>query len=141
MASYTEVKHYLAHWFQLGKQVMSDSGQVTLQPEKVIQGDRFSPEFEACWAKILEKGSESFYLSGTDQTVAELLSPKWEVVSCARCNMPVPMPQADFTPHPCPCEDLSNWPNEEIPRPRLPINSYRHLGRMNERLRAHSSSD
>lgn len=142
MASYTEVKNYLAHWFQLGKQVMSDDGRVTLQPEKVVQGDRFSPEFEACWAEILKTGGESFHLKGTDQTIAELLSPNWEVVSCARCDMPVPMPQKDFTPpHPCPCEDLSNWPNEDIPRPRLPIDSYQHLTRMNERLQSHSTAD
>ena len=138
MASRTEVKNYLAHWFQLGKQVTSDNGQVTLQAEKVVQGDHFSPEFEACWTEILKTEGKSFYLKGTDQTIAELLSPKWEVVSCARCNMPVPMPQMTFTPFPCPCEDLSNWPNEEIPRPRLPVDSNQHLSRLNERLQSTS---
>jgi hypothetical protein len=135
MASPLEVKHYLAHWFQLGKQVMSDDGRVSYRLQSVIWGDRFSPEFEQCWTEIMQNKGEAYYLKGTDQTIAQLLSPAWEIVDCARCDMPVPIAQKEIALHPCPCDDLSNWPNEEIPRPRLPINSRQRLDNLSARLR------
>ncbi len=42
MASPTEVKTYLAHWFQLMKKIKSDNGRLSYQPERVIQGEHFS---------------------------------------------------------------------------------------------------
>lgn len=138
MATRTEVKNYLAYWFQLGKQVVSDNGSVSYAPDKVIQGDHFTPEFENCWKTIIEKEGRSLYLAGTDQTIAELLSPAWDVVSCSRCNMPVPMPQVEIKAHPCPCNDMDDWPNEEIPQPRLPVNTHNHLYNMKKRLQANS---
>ncbi|MEM9091829.1 MAG: hypothetical protein AAGC93_24205 [Cyanobacteria bacterium P01_F01_bin.53] len=141
MASRTEVKSYLAHWFQLGKQVVSDDGYTTYQPTKVIQGDHFSPEFEDCWAHILETEGRAYYLKGTDQTIAQLLSPAWDIVNCARCEMPIPLTQKELELHNCPCHDLPNWPNEDIPRPRLPINNHRHLSEMNERLKASATKN
>ncbi len=136
MASRTEVKHYLAHWFQLGKQVVNNDGRAIYQPGKIIQGDRFSPEFEDCWADILKREGKDCYLSGTDQTIAELLLPKWDVEGCARCGMPVPLSQSQLSAHPCPCDDLSNWPNADLPQPRLPVDSHRHLDQMNNRLQS-----
>lgn len=135
MASPTEVKTYLAHWFQLGKAVKSDSDTVRYQPKQVIQGERFSPDFETCWAEIIAAKGEALYLEGTDQTIAELLSPSWDVVSCSRCEMPVPIAQTKIETHPCPCNDLASWPNEEIPRPRLPVSTHDHLGQMAKRMK------
>lgn len=134
MASRNEVKSYLAHWFQLGKQVVSDDGQTVYQLPKVVQGERFSPEFEACWAHIIANGGRAYYLNGTSQTIEELLQPTWDIVNCARCEMPIPLTQTELELHDCPCHDLPNWPNEEIPRPRLPVNSQNHLSKMTERL-------
>lgn len=138
MASRIEVKHYLAHWFQLGKQVVSDDGQVSYSPQSVIQGDHFSPEFEQCWTEIMKTEGDTYYLKGTDQTIAQLLSPVWDIVDCARCEMPVPAAQKEITPYPCPCSDIPNWPNEEIPRPRLPVNSQQRLEALADRLQANS---
>lgn len=135
MASLIEVKHYLAHWFQLGKRVLSDSGQESYKPQTVIQGNRFSPEFEQVWDEILKAEGESLFLEGTDETIAELLSPEWDMMSCARCGMPVPVPQVERSERVCPCNDLSTWPNEEIPQPRLPIDSSQRLARLRERLK------
>ncbi|MEY2833558.1 MAG: hypothetical protein RLZZ574_2817, partial [Cyanobacteriota bacterium] len=36
MASATEVKTYLAHWFQLGKKLAWRNGEAELLPQKVI---------------------------------------------------------------------------------------------------------
>ena len=138
MASPEEVKAYLAHWFQLGKKVKSDSGHLSYQPAKVIQGEHFSPEFEDCWAAIMVAEGKALYLEGTDQTIAELLSSEWEVMSCSRCDMPVPIPQKEIKSRSCPCNDLPDWPNEEIPRPRLPVNRLHHLEKMTARLASFS---
>ena len=139
MASRDEVKKYLAHWFQLGKAVISEKNDKTYLPENIIQGNRYSPAFEQCW-DLMVANQKAFYLRGTDQTVADLLSPAWEIASCARCNMPIPMPQVERKPHPCPCEDLSNWPNNELPGPRSPIDSQAHLGKLRSRLQQSSTS-
>jgi hypothetical protein len=134
MASPTDVKTYLAHWFQLGKKVVSDSGHISYHSENIIQCEHFSAQFEACWAAIMVAEGKGLYLEGTDQTIAELLLPTWEVVDCARCQMPVPMPQVEIRAHACPCNDLPSWPNSDIPQPRLPVNSRQHLGQMQDRL-------
>lgn len=140
MASPTDVKNYLAHWFQLGKQVVSDDGQVSYGSDKVIQGDRFSPEFEDCWRKILAAEGKALYLKGTNQTIEQLLSPAWDVTTCTRCDMPVPIPEVEVAPYPCPCNDLPSWPNHDLPSPRLPIDTERHLQQMAERLKSQLDS-
>jgi len=141
MATTTQVKNYLAYWFQLGKQVVTDNGHISYQPEIVIQGDRFSPEFEECWTEILESAGKGCHLEGTDQTIEELLSPKWDVVNCARCDMLVPTPEVAIQSVLCPCNDLPTWPNEELPKPRLPVNSQRQLTAMSARLSSSFSDD
>lgn len=134
MASPSEVKKYLAHWFQLGKGVMSDKDNSLYLPTSIIQGDRYSKEFEQCWQAIMQRDPRTLYLRGTQQSVADLLSPAWEIVGCARCGMPVPLPQTQVPMNPCTCDDLPNWPNEELPRPRLPVNSHDHLEKLRSRL-------
>ncbi len=141
MATPTQVKNYLAYWFQLGKQVVTDDGRTHYKPVTVIQGDRFSPEFEACWTAILKTTGKGCHLEGTDQTIDELLSSKWDVVNCARCNILIPTLEVAIKSVLCPCNDLPGWPNEELPKPRLPIDSHRQLGAMRERLLASFSED
>lgn len=136
MATSEQVKHYLAYWFQLGKQVVTDDGKECYRPKTVIQGDHFSPEFEQCWAEILKTNSRNCHLEGTDQTIDDLLSPAWAVVNCARCDMLIPTPEVVIAQVICPCNDLAGWPNTELPQPRLPVNSHRELSDMSDRLAA-----
>lgn len=128
MASQQKVKHYLAYWFLVGKKVYINNGQELRKPESVLERDRFSDEFEACWQEILSPESGYCYLEGTEQTIEELLSEKWEVQSCARCQMPVPLRNSGVQAGPCPCADLENWPNNDLPFPHLPVNNQKHLG-------------
>lgn len=140
MASPEQVKQYLAFWFQLGKPLIvngktSSSGSKVL-PQPVIQGDRYSPEFEACWQRIIEGFWKLSYLEGTIQTIEELLSSQWEVTSCARCSMPVPMMSLGVQTKDldCPCSDLPGWPNTELPQPREPVDSRQQLTNIRDRL-------
>lgn len=133
MASQENVKKYLAYWFQLGKKVVLGNGQEILLPKSIIEGDRYSKEFESCWQNILANQSTS-YLKGTEQTIEQLLSPMWDIDPCARCGMPVPEIELGIQPNSCPCDDLPNWPNTELPSPRAPINSTARLNRIRERL-------
>ena len=141
MATQTQVKNYLAYWFQLGKHVVADDSSTTYLPKTVIQGDRFSPEFEQCWREILQGNIDTLHLQGTDQTVADLLSSSWEISNCSRCDMLIPTPEVVIQPVLCPCNDLPEWPNEEVPKPRLPVNSERHLSRLRDRLLASFSAE
>ena len=139
MASPNDVKKYLAHWFQLGKGVLHEKDDTVYLPKSVIQGDRYSDEFEQCWQAIMQLNPDTLYLRGTEQSLADLFSPAWEIVSCARCDMPIPLTHKQLPSTPCTCEDLDNWPNEDLPRPRLPVSNHNHLARLRSRLENNST--
>jgi hypothetical protein len=135
MASSQQVRAYLAYWFQLGKPVVFQRSQSRCLPNPIFYHDNYSAEFEDCWQQLQAVGGQDCYLAGTDQTIAELLSPQWEINNCARCVMPVPMaigPIADSQT--CPCHDLPSWPNTDAPAPRAAVNSGQQLGRIRDRL-------
>lgn len=133
MATKEEVKTYLAYWFQLGKKVVIGSEGTHLLPQPIFQGDRYSQAFEDCWLKILSSSSDS-YLDGTQETIAQLLTPVWEMVNCSRCSMPVPLRNMGMPPVSCPCINLPEWPNTELPGPRCPINNQEQLMAIRNRL-------
>lgn len=132
MATEQDVRKYLAYWFQAGKPVVSLQGD-SCRPELVIAGDRYSDAFEALWQAVLSK-KQAYYLAGTDQTVADLLSEAWEIDSCARCDMPIPAASVGVGAATCPCSDLPTWPNFELPQPRSPVSSTDRLNRLRDRL-------
>ena len=126
------VCRYFAHWFQLGKKALINNGSESIQPQKVIEGNRYAPEFERCWQQILQ--AKNCHLEGTEQSLKELLSDHWEVMSCARCEMPVPIKSSGISMCSCPCFDLPNWPNTELPQPRSPVDSNLYLSRVKSSL-------
>ena len=134
MASEQQVKRYLAYWFQLGKKVVIHNGDSVVLPQSVIAGDRYSDEFEKIWQLILSPESGDCYLEATHQSIAELLTPKWEIEPCVRCEMPVPLINIGLPPEVCPCNDLPTWPNTEIPAPREPISNQTQLREIRARL-------
>jgi hypothetical protein len=140
MADEKIVKQYLAYWFQAGKRVILEPEGKAYCPRAVIQGDRYSSEFERCWNYLVNEKSGGCYLEGTPQTIHELLSTKWDIISCARCDMPVPTLVLGMTGGECPCSDLPNWPNDDIPRPRSPISSSEQLKTIRNRLRHQTSA-
>jgi hypothetical protein len=134
MASEVDVKRYLAYWFQLGKKVLIKNGQEALCPQPVMRGNGYSPEFEWCWQQIISPDSSDCYLEGTSETIAELLTPAWEVDPCSRCSMPIPVRRAGMPALSCPCNDLPSWPNTEVPAPRSPVDTQGHLIEIRDRL-------
>ncbi|MDX2214288.1 MAG: hypothetical protein SFY66_13445 [Oculatellaceae cyanobacterium bins.114] len=133
MASPDEVRRYLAYWFQLGKKLIVEN-QEELLPRPVLWGDRYSPEFEKCWQRVIAQGGQNVHLEGTNQTLAELLSSAWEISPCARCEMPVPTLDLGVRDPLCPCSDLPFWPDTESPQPREPISNQDHLTQIRDRL-------
>jgi hypothetical protein len=133
MANTEEVKRYLSYWFQLGKKVVIGNEATKLLPQPIFQGDRYSKEFEECWQKISSSAGKC-YLEGTEETIAELLTPVWEMWPCSRCSMPVPMRNVGMPAALCPCNDLPNWPNTELPCPRCPINNEEQLKLIRDQL-------
>lgn len=134
MASQVQVKQYLASWLQLGKGLALQGGQVLARPSTVIAGDRYSQEFESYWQQVCAADTGDCYLEGTDVTVAQLLSSQWDIIDCSRCSMPTPIPNAGIAGPDCPCHDLSNWPNDELPHPRQPVSNGTHLQNIRQRL-------
>jgi hypothetical protein len=134
MASKQEVRQYLAYWFQLGKKVVFVNGAATLQPKEVIQGDRYSQEFEEAWQRIISPNAGDCYLEGTEETIGQLLTNAWDMSYCARCSMPIIIRNLGMPTLSCPCNDLNSWPNEELPPPRSPVSSQEQLKNIRDRL-------
>ncbi|MBW4563388.1 MAG: hypothetical protein KME32_20035 [Mojavia pulchra JT2-VF2] len=134
MATEQEVRRYLAYWFQLGKKVVTGNGTAKLLPQPVLKGDRYSDEFEECWQKILSSQTGDCHLEGTHETIAELLTSEWGMSPCSRCSMPIPMRNVGMPALLCPCNNLPNWPNTELPAPRSPVSTQEQLMAIRERL-------
>lgn len=134
MASPTQVREYLAHWFQLGKPVVQQGTERQYLPAPIFHNSQYSKAFEHCWEQISASGGENWYLAGTDYTIANMLSSSWDVIPCARCEMPVVVPTLGVMSAVCPCHDLASWPNQEIPAPRLAADTQNRLGDLQTRL-------
>ena len=129
MAPKAQVKQYIAYWFQLGKKIIISSLNKSVIPKKIINTHGYSSEFEDLWSLVSNDAyAKDCYLEGTNQTIGELLSPQWEIINCARCSMPVPILQSGVPKNNCcVCNDMSGWPNSELPYPRSPINNQQTL--------------
>ncbi|MEA5465108.1 hypothetical protein [Leptothoe sp. PORK10 BA2] len=134
MATPKEVQNYLAYWFQLGKPIHLQHGLAPQLPVPVLAGDGFSRAFHDCWQTIMANGGRDCHLEGTEETIEQLLSPQWEITDCARCSIPIAMPMVIRVAQLCPCSDIDNWPNDELPTPHLPINNKNHFSRLKTRL-------
>lgn len=133
-AAQEKVKSYLAHWFQLGKRVCIWGGRHRLLPRPVLQGDHYSQAFEACWSFLISGEAGDCFLEETNETITQLLTQCWEIVPCARCQMPIALPCSGLPPIQCPCVGLRNWPNFDLPLPHAPIDYRTHLLSLQKRL-------
>ncbi len=134
MASKIQVKQYLAYWMQLGKGLVLQGGQRIVKPAVIVEGNQYSSEFEAYWEQACSSESGDCYLEGTDHTITQLLTEKWDLIDCSRCAMPLPLPNAGVASPECPCHDLPSWPNDDLPHPRLPVSNRPHLQNIRQRL-------
>ncbi len=132
MALATDVKKYVACWMQLGTQVQMGN-ESPVQLGQIVQGARYSKEFEALWDRIVDR-AEAAYLSGAPTSIQKLMEPTWDIIHCARCVMPVAVLNAGVQPTDCPCQELDNWPNSELPCPRPPVDSKTQLEGIQNRL-------
>lgn len=139
MASQQQVKQYLAYWFQLGKKILPRNGEALL-PQPVIEGDRYSAQFERIWQLVLTPEHRDSYLEGTNQTIGQLLTSGWDISDCPRCSMPVPTIDLGIQSSLCPCNDLPSWPNNELPKPRDPVDSQGKLRSICQKLNKLNSS-
>ena len=134
MATQEQVKEYLACWFQLGKGIEVSENNRIVRFQSILHGDRYSREFEDCWERILRSQGKGFALEGTHQGIDELFDSHWEMHSCCRCQLPIPVRELGNQCLLCPCADLLGWPNLELPAPRSPVDSRSHLGKICDRV-------
>lgn len=133
MAAASEVKQYLALWFQLGKGAVDNRSGEVFRVRQILKGDRYSSDFERCWERIVAEPAE-FSLEGTTRSIAELLSNVWELTTCPRCVLPIPINLHGSEAGPCECVSLSWWPDNESPPPHLPVSDRTQLGFLCSRL-------
>lgn len=142
MASPERVKAYIACWLQMGKAVDVDGGDrlQQLKPESILSTDGYSSEFERNW-RFMYRNAGQCHLAGTNESIGDLLAGRWDIESCSRCNLLVPLPASasNTSAGPCPCADIDHWPDLESLQPRLvaEMPSFPHpLHRVQQRLRA-----
>jgi hypothetical protein len=136
MASPARVKQYIASWLQLGRKIYIEDSKdaIALSPKKIVEGDRYSQEFESVWQQIAGLDSHKAYLEGTNETIAQLIAHSWEIVPCSVCNMLVATPQVGTKESACPCHDIPDWPNNNVPIPNGAIDSQSALQQICDRL-------
>jgi hypothetical protein len=135
MASRTLVKNYVAQWMQMGKTVSLSAQSDQIHIYKILQGEKYSPMFNKFWDEISSTKAQEAYLSGTDQTISDLLDNKWEIIACARCNLLVPtIDIGPRVPICCPCDDLPSHPNLDSVAPHVPVTLALHLNDLCDRL-------
>ncbi len=140
MASRTLVKNYLAQWMQMGKTVSLTTQGKEVSIWKILQGEKYSPLFNQLWDEISTTSADEAYLTGTDQTISDLLSNHWEIIACARCNLLLPsIDMGPRVPVCCPCDDLPNHPNLDLVMPHLPVKLVEHLDELCDRLAQNST--
>lgn len=132
MAPEDRVKQYVALWLQLGKQVVCDRDDSLLGTPRVIEGERYSTEFEQIW-QCITQNPQHYYLAGTPCSLADLLDGHWELLPCARCTLLCPVNEDRPEAGPCPCQDLALWPND-LPPPRGPVCGHAYLEQLRLRL-------
>ncbi|NKB18516.1 MAG: hypothetical protein HC770_11595 [Pseudanabaena sp. CRU_2_10] len=125
----------------MGKKVFIQSQNKLVGVKCVVRGESYTNEFEQLWAEISDPRSGDVYLDGTDESIQELLSPKWEVVSCARCEMPIPIGMGPQAAQICPCNNFGCYPNLEAIAPREPVITAKHLSSIMSRLKQVACSD
>lgn len=131
MATPTELRHYLSHWFQLGKRLIINGTPHSITP--TLNTDRPSPEFETIWQQALAQPHLA-HLEGSDKTISELLTGNWDIIECARCDMPIPLKKAGITDNACVCDDMTTWPNSDTLAPHNPINTNDRLLQLRHHL-------
>jgi hypothetical protein len=137
MATHQEIRHYLTHWFQLGKRIIINSTPRTIAP--TLNTDRPSAEFETLWQEILANPHLA-YLEDSEIDLAQLLTGTWEIIDCARCEMPVPLKIAGIIDNHCICQNMDTWPNSDTLEPHNPINTTQQLQQLRQRLTSSSQS-
>ncbi len=121
MASETLVRDYLAGWFHLGRSVVNFRTGDRHRPTTIFTLGRYSNDFETCWTTLKRNNLNAFHLEGTPHSLADLLTPAWDISPCARCGMFTPLPCAGLPSTNCSCNGLGNWPNFDLPIPRPPL--------------------
>jgi hypothetical protein len=141
MASEQQVKQYLAYWFLLGKKLIFPHQKQGICPSKIYDHGDYSAEFKQCWQKIVDPKNKDAYLEGTEQSINDLLSSKWDIIDCANCKMPVPIISLGVQTVGCPCADLDLWPNTELPLPKSPVDTQQQLLNIRKRLNYFKTED
>ena len=135
MASRTLVKNYIAQWMQMGKSISLSTQGKQVSIYKIINGEEYSSLFNKLWDEISTTKADEAYLDGTDQTIDDLLSDRWEIIGCARCSLLVPsLDLGPRVPVCCPCDDLPTHPNLDLVAPHVPVKLSTAINELCDRL-------
>lgn len=132
MATLSEVKHYVAMWFMAGKRLYDPDKSELLYTNRVYSWNKsYSKEFETIWENLHPDAR----LTGSFITISDLLSEDWEIISCARCEIPTPVAVKYINDSVCSCDDLALPPDPFLPKPKPPENERNWLGKLIDKIK------
>ncbi|MBW4698247.1 MAG: hypothetical protein KME03_10215 [Aphanocapsa lilacina HA4352-LM1] len=94
MANFYDLKHYIAHYINKGRCLVSEKGKITTFSERVYdRRGNYSEQFNHFIDRLLESG-EFFhlYVEGDGYAFSDLIHSRFDLEYCVRCREPIPVP-------------------------------------------------
>jgi hypothetical protein len=96
MANFYDLKHYIAHYINKGRCLVSEKGKLVTYSERVYdRRGNYSESFNHFVDRLLESGEFfNLYIEGDGYSFAELIHSRFDLEYCVRCREPIPVPSA-----------------------------------------------
>jgi len=104
MANFYDLKHYIAHYLNKGRCLISEKGKTFAFSDRVYdRRGNYSEGFNNFIDRLLESGDFfHLYIEGDGYSFADLIHSRFDLDYCVRCHEPVPIPAAGaYGPPPC----------------------------------------
>lgn len=92
MANFYDLKHYIAHYINKGRCLVSEKGKLVTYSERVYDcRGNYSESFNHFVDRLLESGEFfNLYIEGDGYSFAELIHSRFDLEYCVRCKEPIP---------------------------------------------------
>ena len=95
LASFYDLKHYIAHHVNRGRCLISEKGKTLAFSRSVYDGrGNYTDEFNNFVERLISSGEFlNLYIEGDAHSFAQLIHSRFEFDYCVRCADPIPTPQ------------------------------------------------
>jgi hypothetical protein len=112
VASFYDLKHYIAHHVNRGRCLISEKGKTLAFSRSVYDGrGNYTVEFNDFVERLISSGEFlNLYIEGDTHSFAQLIHSRFEFDYCVRCSDPIPTPSDAVLAPPscnlCPLQEI-----------------------------------